>query len=166
MLFKPSSIDEACVQAQYLENIGKKKGQPSSSKRKESQDATMEDEKKWKRKDKKITIIEHQCKDPKIHCNHCNIICHNKVKCWKLYPELNPKNCKKDENNKNMLAMDSSNQVERNLNVEKHILCTTVQMEVNLNSLYPQEEKEIIRVFHINIHARKTKMDSLFDYGT
>jgi hypothetical protein len=26
MLFKPRTIDEACVQAQYLENIGHKKG--------------------------------------------------------------------------------------------------------------------------------------------
>jgi hypothetical protein len=32
MLFKPRTIDEACVQAQYLENIGNKKGQPSGSK--------------------------------------------------------------------------------------------------------------------------------------
>jgi hypothetical protein len=32
MLFKPRTIDEACVQAQYLENIGHKKGQPSGSK--------------------------------------------------------------------------------------------------------------------------------------
>lgn len=29
MLFKPKTIDEECVQAQYLENIGHKKGQPS-----------------------------------------------------------------------------------------------------------------------------------------
>jgi hypothetical protein len=32
MLFKPRIIDEACVQAQYLENMGKNKGQPSGSK--------------------------------------------------------------------------------------------------------------------------------------
>jgi hypothetical protein len=32
MLFKPKIIDEACVQAQCLENIGHKKGKPSGSK--------------------------------------------------------------------------------------------------------------------------------------
>jgi hypothetical protein len=32
MLFKPRIVDEACVQAQYLENIGHKKGKPSGSK--------------------------------------------------------------------------------------------------------------------------------------
>jgi hypothetical protein len=34
ILFKSKTIDEACVQAQYLENIRRKKGQPSGSKKK------------------------------------------------------------------------------------------------------------------------------------
>jgi hypothetical protein len=55
MLFKPRSVDEACVQAQYLENIGLKKGKSSGSKQKEQQDASKEGKKKWKGgKDKKI----------------------------------------------------------------------------------------------------------------
>jgi hypothetical protein len=28
ILFKPRTVDEACVHVQYLENIGQKKGQP------------------------------------------------------------------------------------------------------------------------------------------
>jgi hypothetical protein len=36
MLFKPRIMDEACVQEQYLENIGQKKGRPSGSKEKEN----------------------------------------------------------------------------------------------------------------------------------
>jgi hypothetical protein len=36
MLFKPRTMDEACVHAQYLENTGQKKGQPSGSKHKEN----------------------------------------------------------------------------------------------------------------------------------
>jgi hypothetical protein len=32
MLLKPKTVDEAYVQARYLENIGHKKGQPSGSK--------------------------------------------------------------------------------------------------------------------------------------
>jgi hypothetical protein len=31
MLFNPRKVDEACIQAQYLENIGQKKGHPSGS---------------------------------------------------------------------------------------------------------------------------------------
>jgi hypothetical protein len=48
MLFKPRTVDEACVQAQYLENIGQKKGKPSGSKQKEHQEASKEGKKKWK----------------------------------------------------------------------------------------------------------------------
>jgi hypothetical protein len=58
--------------------------------------------------------------------NHCNIDGHIEDKCWKLHPELNPKNHKKDAKKKNMLAMDSSNQVERNLDVDENIVCTTM----------------------------------------
>ena len=36
MLFNPRIVDEAYVQAQYLENISHKKGQPSGSKHKEN----------------------------------------------------------------------------------------------------------------------------------
>jgi hypothetical protein len=34
MIFKPMIVDDACVQAQYLENIVHKKGKPSGSKHK------------------------------------------------------------------------------------------------------------------------------------
>jgi hypothetical protein len=45
MIFKPKTIDKPCVQAQYLENISQKKGQPSGSKQKEHQDALKEGKK-------------------------------------------------------------------------------------------------------------------------
>ena len=35
MIFKPRTVDETCVQAQYLENLGHKKVHPSDSKKKE-----------------------------------------------------------------------------------------------------------------------------------
>jgi hypothetical protein len=68
----------------------------------------------------------HQCKDPSNHCNHCNINGHIEEKCWKLHLELNPKNCKKDVKRMNLLATYSSNQVERNLDVDENIVCTSV----------------------------------------
>jgi hypothetical protein len=42
MLFKPRIVDEASVQAQYLEYMDKKKGQPSGSKQKDHQEASTE----------------------------------------------------------------------------------------------------------------------------
>jgi hypothetical protein len=65
------------------------------------------------RKRKKMITTTHQCKDPNNHCNHYNIDGHIEDKCWKLHLELNPKNCKKDAKKKNLLAMDSSNLIER-----------------------------------------------------
>jgi len=48
-----------------MENIGHKKGNQSSSKLKEHQEASKERKKKWKAgEDKKRITIAHQCKDP------------------------------------------------------------------------------------------------------
>ena len=119
-----------------------------------------------KGKDKKTTATAHQCKDPSNHCNHCNINGHTESKCWKLYPELNPKNRKKDAKKNNLIATDSSKQVESSSDVDEKIVCTSVQKEVNLSSLHNKEEKEITKLFHIKIQIKKTKVDALFDSGS
>jgi hypothetical protein len=67
---------------------------------------------------------------------------------------------------KNLLATDSSNQVESSSDVDENIVCTYVQKEVNLSSLHHQEEKEMTKLFHIKIHVKKTKIDALFDSGS
>ena len=71
----------------------------------------------------------HQCKGPS---NHYNIDGHIEQMCWKLHPELNPKNKKKDNKKKNRMATNLSNQVEIISNVDEKIICTSVQKEVNL----------------------------------
>jgi hypothetical protein len=73
MLFKPRTIDEACVQAQYLENIGHKKGQPSGSKQNITKMLPRRGRRSGKGKTRRWTTTTHQCKDPNNHCNHCNI---------------------------------------------------------------------------------------------
>jgi hypothetical protein len=74
-----------------------------------------------------MIAIAHQYKYPSNHCNYCNINVHIEKKCWKIHPELNPKNHQKDAKNKNLLAMDSSNQVERILDMDENIAYTSVQ---------------------------------------
>ena len=59
MLFKPKSVDETCVQAQYLGNIRLKRVQSSGSKQKEQQDASKDGKKKKKGEDKKMAAIAH-----------------------------------------------------------------------------------------------------------
>jgi hypothetical protein len=164
ILFNPRIVNEACVHAQYLENIGQKKGNPSGSKQKEHQEASKEGKNKWKvEKDKKTIAISHQIKDPSNHFNHYIIDGHTEEKCWKLHPELNLKNCKKDGKKKNIIATDSSNQVESSSNLDENIVCMSMQKEVNLSTLHCHEYKEMTKLFHINIQVKKTKIDALFN---
>ena len=83
-----------------------------------------------------------------------------------MHPEISPKNNNKDNKKKNIMATDSSNQVESSSDVDEKIVCTSVQKEVNLSSLQQQEEKEINKLFHIKIQVKKTKVDALFDSGS
>lgn len=134
MLLNPKSVDKASIQVQYLENIGLKRVKISGSKQKEKYDASKEGKNKGE-KDENIVATTHQCKYLRNHCNHCNIYGHKQEKCWKLHPELNIKNKKKYNKNKNLIDMDSRNQVERNSNVDAKIVCTSVQKEFNFSSL-------------------------------
>lgn len=62
-----------------------------------------------------------------------------------------------------MLVMDSGNHVERNSNIDKKIFYTTMKKEVSLSSLHPMEEKDMIKLFHIKIQVKETKVDALFN---
>jgi hypothetical protein len=54
MLFIPRKLDDACIQTQYLENIGQKNEKPSGSKKKEHQETS-----KKGRKYKNTTTTTH-----------------------------------------------------------------------------------------------------------
>jgi hypothetical protein len=164
MLFNPRIVDETFVHAQYLENIGHKKGKPSGSKQKEHQEASKERKKKWKgENDKNMKTISHQCKDPN---NHCNNDGHIREKCQKLHLELNLKNHKKESKKKNLIATYLSDQVEKKSDVDENIVCTSVQKDVSMSFLHQQEEKEMTKFFHIKIQVKKSKIDSSFDSGS
>ena len=80
-----------------------------------------------------------------------------------MHPELNLKNKKNDKKKKNPMAMDSSNQVERNSDIDEKIICTSMQKGVNLSNLQQQEENKMTKLLHIKIQVKKTKIDALFD---
>ena len=99
---------------------------------------------KWKEgKGKNTSTSTHKWKYHSNWCNDCNIDGHTEENFWKLHPELNPKNHKKDEKKKNLLTKDSNNQIEIILDVDDNILCTSVQKEVNLSILHHQKDKEM-----------------------
>jgi hypothetical protein len=79
---------------------------------------------------------------------------------------MNLKNCKKEGNKNNLLAIDSGNQVEIRSDVDENIFYTFVKKEVNLSSLRHQEEKEMTKLLHINIQVNKTKIDAMFESGS
>jgi hypothetical protein len=64
--------------------------------------------------------------------------------------------CKNDGKKKNMLLVDSGNQVENNVDVDEKIVRTTMQKEVNLSSFHTKKEKEMTSLFHIKIQVKKT----------
>jgi len=79
---------------------------------------------------------------------------------------MNLKNHKKDAKKTNLLAIDSSNQIESSSDVDDNIVGTLVQQEVNLSCIHHQEEKEMTKLFHIKIQVNNTKIDALLDFGS
>ena len=62
--------------------------------------------------------------------------------------------------------MDLRNQIESSFDVDEKIVYTSMQKEVKLSSLHHKEEKEMTKLFHINIQVKKTKIDAMFDSGS
>jgi hypothetical protein len=77
---------------------------------------------------------------------------------------MNPNNCKKDAKKKKLMGMDSENEVERILDLDENIVCTSMYMEVNLTIFHHKEDKEVTKLFHIKIQVKNTKVDSLFEF--
>ena len=81
---------------------------------------------KWKGGEyKNKTTTTHWFKDPSNHFDPCNIYGKIEDKCWNIYLVLNTKKQKMEAKKKNMISMDSSNQVNNNSNVDMSILYTT-----------------------------------------
>lgn len=157
-------MDEPCVQPRHLENKGQKKRHSSGSNKKEQYKSFKEKKNKWKGgKNKMKTIIAYQCKYPSNNYKHYNIYGHIEEKCRKLYRKLNPKNHKRDINNKNPIVTNSNNQVEISSNMDKNIVCAFLWKKINLSRIHQQEEKDMIKIFHIKIQVNKTNINALLN---
>jgi len=91
----------------------------------------------------------------------------SKAKFWKMHLELNPKNCKQESKNNNLLGVDMGKEIESTSDVDEKKIPhnTIVQKEVSLSSLRHKEEKEMTKLFHIKIQVKKNKVDALFNSG-
>lgn len=56
-----------------------------------------------------------------------------------MHAKLNPNSCKKDSKNKNILTMESSNEIYNNLDLDDNISKNSVQKELNVSILYCEE---------------------------
>jgi hypothetical protein len=54
---------------------------------------------------------------------------------------MNPKKCKKDAKTKNLMGMDSGNEVGIILDLDENTVCTSMYMEVNITIYHHKEEK-------------------------
>jgi hypothetical protein len=81
-LFNPTGLDEVCVQATHLENRGKHVQEDPTKK---PSNLSHKIFKKFKRKDKKTTIVMREGGKPS--CTHYKKSDHNEEHCWKLHLE-------------------------------------------------------------------------------
>eukprot|EP01018_Ginkgo_biloba_P002772 Gb_08746 [translate_table: standard] len=154
LLFKPTSIDQVSVQAQYIEKDGRKGQQSGSSK--QNQRGSSKGKGSGKDKGKRITTTSLKCKDPK---NHCNNDGHTKEKCWKLYP----KNKKKDNSKKSMIASMDGKDIEGSSDVDEKVACPTIHKIVNITNKDSIDEEERTTLFCIKVQVKKTEAIFLRD---
>jgi hypothetical protein len=86
LLFNPTNLDEVCVQATHLENMGKHVQEDPIKK---PSDLPHKPFKKFKRKDKKTATVTREGGKPS--CTHCKKSGHDDEHYWKLHPEKRPK---------------------------------------------------------------------------
>jgi hypothetical protein len=86
LLFNLTSLDEVCVQATHLENMGKLVPEDPTKKPSNFPEKTF---KKFKRKEKKTTRVTREGVKPS--CTHCKKSGHDEEHCWKLHPEKKSK---------------------------------------------------------------------------
>jgi hypothetical protein len=86
LLFKPTSLEEVCMQATHLENRGKHVQEDPTKKPSNFPQNTF---KKFKRKDKKTATVTREGGKPS--STHCKKSGYDEEHCWKLHPEKKPK---------------------------------------------------------------------------
>jgi hypothetical protein len=164
MLFRPKTIYEANIQAQYLEG-DKQKQQTSTHKQVEPQEQQRKKKTKKKWNENKI-VATRQEETPSIQqCKGCDRKGHTEENCWKLHPEKRPKYFQKKKQ-KALILVDDEEQVNRTSDLEGNINCTDFQKEVVLVGCSHKEEKVMIGLFCFEIHMKKNKVDCLFDPGS
>jgi hypothetical protein len=124
MSFIPKTIDEANIQAQYLEG-DKQKQQTNPHKQVEPQEQQRKNKNKKKWNENKV-VVATQEETPSIQqCKGCDRKGHMKENCWKLHPEKRPKKFSKKKK-KALISMDVEERVDSTSDPEGKINCTNI----------------------------------------
>ena len=105
-------------------------------------------------------------------CKHYSKDVHREDHCWKLHPEMRPKNFNNKTKPKTIattqhdLGSDSGDETKiTSMGLQgKDSIASTSSSSSSLNET--QHEKERIQIFHIKVISKHTKIDTLFDTGS
>jgi hypothetical protein len=167
LMFNPTNIDEVCVHATHLEEKGKNSPQAGMNKPSFNGD---KGKRKFKGNGKKNASVKKE--GEKISCKHCSKDGQDKDHCWKLHPEMRPKKFNKKTKPKTVattqhdLGSDSGDETKITAMgfQGKDSIASTSSSSSSLNET--QHEKERIKLFHIRVISKHTKIDTLFDTGS
>lgn len=155
-MFSPSSLDEVVVQETYIE-AGKSRvcvSLESSSKK----------EGKCKEKSKRTNSIKME--DEKLSCKNCKNEGHDEENCLQLHPHKQPKWSKGKKGKQKVvvaimptdLGLESGDEAQNVVG-----LASKFDNGIYFNNYY---DKKRLKLFHIRVIMKKTKIDTLIDSGS
>jgi hypothetical protein len=165
LLFNPTSLDEVCVQATHLENMGKHVQEDLTNK---PSNLPHKPFKKFKRKDKKTTTVMREGGNPS--CTHCKKSGHNDEHCWNLHSEKRPKQFGGKGETKTIAIVHQD--LGSDLGDRRNITTVGVHGKYSLhassnsNNESHYDEQKMNELFHIRVVSKHTKIDTLFDLGS
>jgi hypothetical protein len=165
LMFNPSNLDEVCVQATHLEARGRNEPQKGSKNPFSHGD---KGKRKFKGNGKKNASVKKE--GEKLTCKHCSKDGHDEDRCWKLHPEKRPKKFNNKGKPKTVATTqhdlgygsgDETKITSMGFQGKGSIASTSSSGSSSFNET--QHEKERIKIFHIRVISKHTKIDTLFD---
>jgi hypothetical protein len=165
LMFNLTSIDEFCVHATHLEARGRNEPQEGSKKPFVKGDKGKN---KFKGNGRKNASVKKE--GEKLSCKQCSKDGHDEDHCWKIHPEMRPKNFSHKGKPKTIattqhdLGFDSSDETKvttMGFEGKDSIASTSYSSSSSLNET--QHEKQRIDLFHIRVISKHTRINTLFD---
>jgi hypothetical protein len=168
LMFNPTNLDEVCVQETHLEERGRNEPQEGRKKPFVKGD---KGKRKFKGNGRNNASVKKE--GEKLSCKHCSKDGHDENHCWKLHPEMRPKNFshkgkpKTTATTQHDLGSNSGDETKitaMGFQGKDSIASTSSSSTSSLNET--QHEKERIELFHIRVISKHTKIYTIFDIGS